>query len=444
MAYFKEYPYITENIDPSYDLFIAKIKEIILITDQLFTTQIHPTYGLYSEEVIHWITNNLDYNPDPLSVSRIENGHIKEIPFHIFYKDAMKRLAKHLDEGQDAIDQIIDESFNKDWWKEYLNILKRAYVQNSWDEADAFFLQTPTDSPILLSIGPIDTYHDKTKGTKRYFSAWLIVKNTAAQRQATIVTNHLTTMTNTDADITFYIGDLLFAGGEVAKHKTMGWSRSGNTELKRFSKSLKMIAFNKLPEHTQRMTQAIQKSVQTWEISNDLGESIMTYHKTQSLIPLVLHEYSHTYEKSNKAQINLQEYYTDIEETRANTYMVYLAKQLEKAGHLSKHTAHIIFLRVLLYLPYLYEEYSKFHQRESYYFAGLYWLQKAESAGIVSIDKTITLHEEHLDEKIDNLISECRSYLFDISEKGLDGELLAKQKKDILLFGADIAITLRW
>lgn len=447
MAYFKDYPYVTENIDLSYDPFVAKLKEVITITDQLFATQIHQSYGLYSEEALAWLQNNPSYKPDPYTVTRIEDGMVKETPYHIYYHAAVKRISMYLDDAIETLDQIKDSSFNKVWWKDYLKVLKQAYQHDTWDEAEKFFLQTPIDSPLLLSIGPIDSYHDKVKGVKRYFSAWLLIKNIAAQEQSNTLTTHLKSITNNkveNTNVTFYIGDLLFAGGEVAKHKTMGWSRSESLALTAKYGAIKMIAFNKLPYHTKRMTQAMQKSLQTWDIPDELGNAVMTFHETESIIPLLLHEYAHTYEKSKNAHKNLGEFYTDIEETRANTYMVHFANILETNGHLPNHTMRNIFFRVLLYLPYLHEEYTVYNQRGSYYFAALYWLQKAEAIGIVTIDKTITVNDEHIEDRIKTLISTAKSYLFTVSDKHVFKEELDHLKNNTLLFGSDLAIKLGW
>jgi hypothetical protein len=450
MAYFKDYPYITENLDQSYDPFIAKLKEIIVITDQLFATQIHPTYGVYPKDFQDWLKKNPNYTPDSLSVTRIESGEVVEIPFSIYYKDANQRVAKLFDEASTTIDGIKDKLLDKQWWKEYMRVIKKAYLENNWSEAEQYFITTPADSPLLLSIGPIDTYHDLFKGKKQYYSAWLLVNNNAGQEQSDRLCKELITLQKSeDANdksnkITFYIGDILFAGGEVAKHRTMGWSRSENVAITKKLGSLKMIAFNKLPYHTKRMADAMDKSFSKWEIDADLREAIMQFHNTEPLIPLVLHEFSHTFQKSLYAQDNLKQFYTDIEEARANTYMVHFGFYLERHNHLSKHAARNMFLRVLLYLPYLYEEYTVRNQRESYYFAGLFWLDKALTKGIIAETNTLTLRNEKLEESIEELISESLEYLFDAGDKGVAQSTLQQEKERLFTLGQKMATKLSW
>lgn len=442
MAYFKEYPFITEHLHHSYDGFLNKLKDIINTTDQLFTTQIHEDYGVYDRPFREWFKENSAYQPQPFAVSRIKDGKCEEIPYHVFYEDAVKRICDLLEEAKDLINNIEDESFDKKWWSTYINVLQEGYLHDDWEKAEEYFLTSPHANPLLLSIGPIDTYHDKTAGVKKIFSAWLLVKNIAGQEQTDIVCKHLTDITQQNT-VMFYIGDLLFSGGEVAKHGTMGWSRSERIELAAKYGSIKMIAFNKLPEHTLRMERAMEKSLSTWKLSKELGDAIMAFHKTNSLLPLVLHEYSHTYKKSPNAQKKLKVFYTDIEETRANTYMAYFAHILETNKQLPPHTARNIVLRVLLYLPYLYEEYSVRNQREAYYFAALYWLKKAEHFGVVTIDDTVTVRERVIEKKLEGFIDDTRESLEMLVENASQ-TALERQKKELFLFGADLAIKLGW
>lgn len=443
MSFFREYPYITENLHPSYDRFLNEIKEIVTITDKLFTTQIHTQYGVYDEEFKTWLDNHQEYVPQALTVSRIKNGEVVEIPYNVFYTKAHEQIVRHLDEAASAIDDITDETLNRKWWKKYMRLLQSAFKDNAWEKAFEHFLTLPSNSPISLILGPIDTYHDKEKGIKQFFSAWLLVKNIAAQEQINILCEHLSQIKEpienpTVENVSFFISDLLFSGGEVAKHNTMGWSRAGANG------AIKTIAFNKLPEHTKRMSDAMQKSFGKWKIDKDIADAILTFHQTEFLLPLVLHEYSHTYNKHTKANVNLGKYYTDIEEARANTYMVHLAILLENSKHLRPHSARNMFLRVLLYLPYLYEEYTVRKQRESYYFAGLLWLDRALEKGIITFDQILILNQNALDEKIDKTIIELLEYFNTMQSKLADENTLEKQKSRLIQLGNKLATQLHW
>jgi hypothetical protein len=192
------------------------------------------------------------------------------------------------------------------------------------------------------------------------------------------------------------------------------------------------------------MADAIEKSLPTWGISKELSDAVIAFHTHHSLIPLVLHEYSHTVNKDPNAHENLGVFYTDIEETRANTMMLSIATLLEQKKHFQENTAKYMFIRILLYLPYLYEEYTVRHQRESYYFAGLYWLKKAEEYGIITIDETVVLNENILDEQLETLIADITKYFHDLSHHASSERKLSKQKKDMFLYGADLAMKLAW
>lgn len=444
MAYYKDYPYVTENLDPSYDLFLNELKEVIVLTDKLFVTQIHPQYGMYTEGFREWIEKHPEYQPDPIAITRIVDGTAKEIPYNEFFNAAVGKIVVQLEQVKKAVDVIADPLLDKKWWKEYISIVQDGFKKDEWDAVESMFLQTPTDSPISLIIGPIDNYHDKIKGVKRSFSAWFLVRNIAAQEQTNLLINHIQAIKENvtyppSEDVSFFIGDLLFAGGEVAKHNTMGWSRAGKD-----GKAIKLIACNKLPDHTMRMANAMHKSLTSWKISQELGEAVMAFHMSESLLPLTLHEYSHTYNKSPQAMKQLGVYYTESEESRANAYMVHLGKILENKKQLPPHTARNMFLRVLLYLPYLYEEFAVRQQREAYYFAGLLWLQKAKEYGIVHIAETITIDETDLDEKIENIINEIIKELSEMQDKGIGADRMQKRKEILFVLGKELAAKLSW
>jgi hypothetical protein len=203
---------------------------------------------------------------------------------------------------------------NKTWWKEYITTLQNGFVHNKWEEAEIFFLTLPADSRLLLTLGPIDTYHDKITGTKQFYSGWLLIRNSAQENIDILLHDVKNINSKKSQNVTFFIGDLLFAGGEVAKHNTMGWSRPGKTELFKKYGTIKAIAYNKLPIHTMRMGMAIEKSLEHWVMSKELAEKVKQFHDNDSMIPLVLHEYSHTVDKNPLAQAHLGAYYTDIED----------------------------------------------------------------------------------------------------------------------------------
>lgn len=453
MQYVQEYQEIIKRLPHSYNNFIRIIMEIIRLTDQIFVRQIDEKDGLYSPEAMEWIAKNPNYQTSSYSVLRVENGSPVEVPYHVHYKNFADKIILLLEDATKSVDEVEDNIFDKKWWKSYLSVLQEGYGQDRWDKVEQYFLTCPEDNSLLLSIGPIDEYHDKIKGRKRLFSAWLLLRKDEEQSHAASIWDKLVGVEKsikgttfygipfkTNPHIKLYVGDLIYGGGEVSKFDSMGWSRPQNAAVYDMYGSIKIIAYNKFQEHTQNLSNDIDSYAKKWDIPSKLTQELKNFNDSQALIPLILHEYGHTFLKSEKARVHLEELYPFIEETRANTNMLHLANELERKRILPKDTARNIFLLEFFKLRYLYEGYTQKHQREAYLYAALLWLFIAREYGLIAIeDNKFTIYEKEISKNLSNLTLDVRTFLYTVSYFGSDKDELLKHKQHMFSMCDEIA-----
>ena len=440
--YIKEYPEIEKQLDASYQPFLSSLKKVISLTDALFVHQIDPDDGLYPTTIAEWIGKNAEYKTEPYAVLRIENDLPIEIPYHEYYKETIADIVAALHDAKAQSEKIVDGQFDKTWWQNYFDVLNEGFAQDRWDKVEQHFLSMPPESPLLLTIGPIDTYHDQVFGTKRIFSAWLLVHNETAQAEGTQLWSLLTQQETNLQEVSFfgispargnrithYIGDLLIGGGEVAKAGSMGWSRPENAGVAKQFGSIKAIAYNNFQKHTKKISQDITTYGKKWHISEKITKEVLAFHEEKALLPLLLHEFGHTFFKGENTHANLEQFYTFIEEARANTNMLYIALQLEQQGLLPKQTTRNIFMREFFYLPHLYYQYKVKQQREAYLYSGLLLLFIAKEYEMITItNHKLVLYEGEIEEKLPGLILELKTFLNTLTFFGGDKTALAEHK----------------
>lgn len=440
--HFKEFPEIEKRLNDSYKPFLASLKEVVRLTDKLFMHQIDPEDGLYPSDIADWIGKNAEYKPEPFAVLRIENDLPNEIPYHIYYKELVETIAAHLREAKKHISHITDETFDKKWWEAYMDVLEEGYTTDNWTNVEQYFLTCSEKNPLLFTIGPIDTYHDTVFGIKRIFSAWLLVHNEKAQEEALSLWQMLIQQEKNLQDISFfglspsqgerithYIGDILYAGGEVAKAGSMGWSRPENSGVAKEFGSIKAIAYNQFHIHAKKISKDIETYGEKWKLPEKLTKEILSFQEDHALLPLLLHEFGHTFFKGERTHANLEQFYTFVEEARANTNMLYLSWQLEQQGLLPKQTTRSIFIREFFYLPHLYYQFHVKQQREAYLYSGLLLLFIAKEYELLTIQNhKLVLYEGDIEERLPGMILELRTFLNTLAFFGGDKTALAEHK----------------
>lgn len=103
---------------------------------------------------------------DHFSVIRHEGNKLKAIPYHVYYRDDLLKIAEHLHHAAATID-------NQEL-KEFLTIRANSLVDGHYREADTKWVQMQ-NSPLELVLGPYEVYADSLMGLKATYESMLMV-----------------------------------------------------------------------------------------------------------------------------------------------------------------------------------------------------------------------------------------------------------------------------
>ncbi len=251
------------------------------------------------------------------------------------------------------------------------------------------------------NIGPIERYQDNILGTKRYFSAWFLYKNSLGVKKYEDIWKKLIEISkqrefyfplNPDmgklSSPYIFMGDMIAESGEVSKINTTGWSRPENVETARKYGTVKMICVDKYSKKINKLKKYLKRVSRKYKLDKNVADRVQEYLEEYPLLDVVLHEYAHTFIKPQDANIHLENYYTIIEEPRAEINMLYLSGILEIEKNLTKGTAQDLFIFVILLFEYLYNEVQKISPSKMVYlYSTTLWIYKALQYKIINVMK---------------------------------------------------------
>lgn len=434
MSFYREYPGIIEKIDPSVKEFVDKILRVVELTDELFIKQLQ-TNPVYSDEAKEHLKKHKSYKTNPLTVLRIKKNKPVETPYHEYYKDIIPQVISILENAIKDLNKVKLRELPRNWWRNYLKTVIKGFQTDSWQSVEAAFLSTPQDSRFLLSIGPIERYHDKLLGTKRFFTAWFLDKNEEQAKINQRLWRELTKIgkeSNLNTFIpTLYIGDIICEGGEVAKLNATGWSRPENPEILDKFGSIKIIACNKYLKKMGKQNIEIRMWSNKWNVSQSLKDDLKKIQDDYPLLSLIMHEFGHTFQKPKNAALNLGQHYTFIEEARAEINMLYLCSKLEEKGLVKPQTTRQLLMTKLLLFNFVYQDFKLNKQREEYLYATTMMHLQGLKAGLMSLDKHRVVFSAIDENNLYSAIEAMRNNLSDITNSYSETKNLNRYKKTI-------------
>ncbi|PIR69235.1 MAG: hypothetical protein COU47_04005 [Candidatus Niyogibacteria bacterium CG10_big_fil_rev_8_21_14_0_10_46_36] len=143
-----------------------KLEETGGIIDESRNAAYYPP-GMTAEELEVYIQAHPDQKQDilsPFSVVQRDGTLLKTIPYAELYEPHLTRMKLFLEHAS----RITDHP----QFKKFLKSKAAAFVSNEYKESDIDWIHV-TDAPIELTIGPYESYEDKTLGIKRNFEAML-------------------------------------------------------------------------------------------------------------------------------------------------------------------------------------------------------------------------------------------------------------------------------
>lgn len=387
MKYFKYYPETFKQISNKYKPFINRILSLIKIIDDLFEEQIDKKTGVIQIDLVAFEKqkNNLKNEIDPYKVSIIKDHQKLEIPYYKYYHNYYEKIEIELKTIIDGIKKKKIITDNNQYWLLFFRTFLKVLKNDNWIELEKIFLKTPEKNKFIFSVGPIERYHDKVFGIKRFFSAWFIYREGNIENNKYFeiwkYLNKIALKINFLKDfeieknkkIRLFFGNLIAESGEVAKLYATGWSRPEKTFLLDKYGSIKIIAKNKYIKKIKEEQNEIKKSIEKVILNKKLKNKLLKTANYIHFLTLITHEFAHTLIKSSYSSSNLKNYYTFIEEGRAQANMIYLLNLLEQTKKLKRINTSLIIVNEILRLPYLYNYFIKNKQRIEYLLSSTLW-----------------------------------------------------------------------
>ena len=381
----------------------------------IFTLQISASHGVYRGDYEAFLTANPEYITDEFSVLEVDKTSHKEIPYNIAYQKEFLN-AKGITENILArIEDIRDIPWDTIRWKAQYEALIDAFTKNSWLYAEKAFLDYDKNNPFLLSLGPIETYHDKVRGTKRFFSCifmqkeyeqWQYEKMWAQLQELTRSHTPPIPYQASTRSAHLFVGNVLVGSGEVPKLQAEAWSRPESAVTAKECGSVKMLMLNTFDEKLPRLYEYTKQFLQHCDKAHLFEETLLSRLPELLKLNLILHEFGHTYLKTEFSSERLAEYYSLLEEPRAEINSLYLAKRLEEHGALEEDTTLLLFLSDLFLFSFKYERFIELGMREEYLFSTSYWYFSALNGNLITIDQgSIFFELETLRKELPQLIN---------------------------------------
>ncbi len=442
--YLRTHDDIVKKIPKVYIDFVKLNIELVKEIDRLFIKQLSKKGGVYQGEVKDFLRQNPGYQTNAYSVMMVKAGRVKEIPYHDYYKFDLKKIVILINDIKNEVNNI-KESFNAQRWLRFYSSLEKAFLTDEWEKADKEFLRFDESAFFLMSVGPIERYHDKILGTKRFYTAVFLYKNLQYQfynkiwnSLSEVTRNNLSFLPISDENkaVHLFIGDVVSEGGEVAKLDTEGWSRPENVNLAKKYGTIKMIMVNNLKSKVAKLVPFVKKARPRFELDKKLKTNIENNVEKLYLLSLILHEYGHTYLKPNNASFNLGKYYTLIEEGRAEINSLYLSYLLEQNSMLDKGATRDLLVLDWLLFEYKYQRYKNMGLREEYLYSTSLWLLKAQQYEILEIKNgKFYIDLNKMDENLDNFLIDIFTFLNTVAFFGSkDNEHLRKYRERISIY----------
>jgi hypothetical protein len=263
-----------------------------------------------------------------------ENGTLKDVPYHVYYKET-EEIAKKLEEAAEYAD---NESLKK-----YLILRAKAFRTDDYFESDLAWMDIK-NSNIDFVIGPIENYQDEIFNYKSAYEAVVMVKDPDAAKELDMFKANLLNFENSlpiDAkfkqkslgdDNIIQIMNVVYFGGDCQKAiKTIAAALPNDPKVADAKR-------RKLSMYKNQMEAKFDKIV------SPIGKMLLNSNRTKFVDKkaftsfVTLHEVSHAlgpkYVFGTKDEIRriLKDKYSAIEECKADILSIYNHKYLVENG----------------------------------------------------------------------------------------------------------------
>ncbi len=271
-------------------------------------------------------------------IRRDENGKLKAIFYHEYFKEQLQKAANLLNQ---AASLIKDKNFSK-----YLSLRAQALITSDYQLSDMAWLDSKT-SKIEFIIGPIESYEDGLFGYKTSFESFVLIKDVdwskqlekygkllpTLQKSLPVKEEYKKEMPGSLGDINVYDA-IYYAGDCNAGSKTIAINLPNDEEVQLKKGTRKLQLKNVMQAKFDLIVIPISELLLDKSIVSDV--TFTTFFQN-----VMFHEVAHglgiknTINNNGTVREALKELYSPLEEAKADITGLFLVQKLRDMGEIT-------------------------------------------------------------------------------------------------------------
>lgn len=271
-------------------------------------------------------------------IRRNENGELYTIPYHEAFKEETEKAIELIKKAAELAE---DEGFKK-----YLTLRAEALATDEYYESDVAWMEMKTNA-IDFVVGPIENYEDALYGYKAAHESFILIKDPAwskrldkfaallpqFQKDLPVAPEYKSEMPGSDSDLGAY--DAVFYAGDCnAGSKTIAINLPNDEKVRLDKGSRKLQLKNSMRAKFDQILVPISDLMiveeQRKHIKFDAFFENTMFHEVAHGLGM-----GNTIEGSQTVREALQNYYTSIEEGKADILGLYIVTKLYEMGELN-------------------------------------------------------------------------------------------------------------
>lgn len=295
------------------------------------------------EDIESWITEHPDTKDDICSnyaVVRLnDNKGLTAVPYSIAYESLLSSATKHLRNAALLSDNVS--------LKRFLETRALAFENNDYFESDIAWMEI--DSMIEPTIGPYEVYEDKLMGAKAAFEAFIAIKIPDESEKLERYKKRLPWLEdnlpipdehknfNRSTESSIQIVDVVYAAGDANDGtKAIAFNLPNDKKVREIKGSKNVLMRNIIHAKYDRILRPIAKEVLSDEDNSNLSSEaflqfILHHELSHGLGPSLIKVAGRETDTRNE----LKEYYSAVEEAKADVMSIYNILALIEKGDIS-------------------------------------------------------------------------------------------------------------
>ena len=271
-------------------------------------------------------------------IRRDKKGTLVVIPYHIFFKDALKRASDLL---LNASKMAKDKGL-----KEYLKLRAYALITDEYFESDTAWMNMKTNQ-IDFVVGPIENYEDELYGSKTSFEAYILIKDMVWSKRLDKYTSLLSRLQNDLPVESKYKQESPGSNSELAAYDVVYYAGDCNAGAKTIAINLPNDERVHVTKGTRRLQLKNTMKAKFDSILIPISKLLISENQIKNVTfdaffeNVMFHEVAHglgikeTINGKGTVREALKEQYSAIEEGKADILGLYMVTKLNEWSELN-------------------------------------------------------------------------------------------------------------